>query len=283
MTRSIAWLLMLLPIALKAQSAPPIPAKAQQPVTKLAKWPTLTPPEQERVTALTGQFRKADLALQKTAADQIAAIGDGAIPILQQKISDRDEAINKQVFALLDRMLGPQHASLMANDSKSPKLALRSYLLLRMCRLVDPDLKPVLLVATKDKDEDNAYVAQVGLLGLGEVSALLPVIDGCRTNWVEIRALVAAVLPAARSELLGRATAERIGNEKPPGQAAALRVFRYLGKKEQAPLIRHHLQAEDNIVKKEAINAMRAINGLEPIENLSVFDAIKMAKEWSTK
>ena len=34
---------------------------------------------------------------------------------------------------------------------------------------------------------------------------------------------------------------------------------------------------------KEAINAMRVINGMEPIENLDAFQATKMAEEWQNK
>ena len=226
---------------------------------------------------------KPDANLQKSAGEQLAAIGDGAVPILFRQVSDRDEALNALLFGLFDKMLGPQHAALMARESKTNKPALRRYLVLRMCKLTDPELEPVLQAATKDKDEDIAFFAQVGLLGLRKTAALAPVLDRARTNWSDIQPLVSQVLPAARSEAMGRATAETIGNAQPPAQAAALRLFRYLGTKEQGALIRHHLQAEDFNVKKEAINAMRAIHGEEPIENLSVFNATKMAKEWASK
>ncbi len=282
MNRSILFpLLSMLACAAFAQE----PAKAQDPkkAAKVAEWPTLKQPEQDRVAALAGQFRKPDPALQKSAGEQLAAIGDGAVPILFRQVSDRDEALNTLLFGLFDKMLGPQHAALMARESKTNKPALRRYLVLRMCKLNDPDLEPVLQAATKDKDEDIAFFAQVGLLGLRKTSALAPVLERARTNWADILPLVSQVLPAARSEAMGRATAETIGPAQPPAQAAALRLFRYLGTKEQGALIRQHLQAEDFNVKKEAINAMRAIHGEEPIENLSVFNATKMAKEWASK
>jgi hypothetical protein len=36
-------------------------------------------------------------------------------------------------------------------------------------------------------------------------------------------------------------------------------------------------------VKREAINTARVLHGEEPIENLSVFQAIEMAKQWLDK
>jgi hypothetical protein len=53
--------------------------------------------------------------------------------------------------------------------------------------------------------------------------------------------------------------------------------------KEQASLLRHYLEASDHTVKKEAINTARVLHGEPPLENLPVFQAIEMSKEWLKK
>lgn len=276
------------PLAAQQQTPPPDrpPADkpaADKPLPKLAEWPALKPPEQERVAALVGQFHKPDEALRKSAQEQLIALGEGTVPILFRQVSDRPENVNDQLFLVLDRLLGPQHAALMARETRGNRLELRRYLVRRLCRFVDPEMKPVLQAATKDKDAEVTFCAHLGLLALREQTSLQPVLERCRTEWADRRELVAAVLPAGRSEPLGTAVAELIAKSPPPVQATGLRLFRYLGTKQQAGIARSYLVAEDHGVKREAVNAMRALNGEEPIENLSVFQTIEMAKEWLKK
>jgi len=270
---------------LPAQTPPAAPEKGQEkkPPAKLQEWPALKPADQDRVASLVSQFRKDKPEGRKAAADNLVALGDGTTPYLIRLISDRDEATNEQIFAVFDRVLGPQHAALLARECKSNKPDIRRYFVRRLCSFVDPDMKPVLQAATKDTDSDIAFFGQLGLLALRDTSTLDAVIDRSRTDWNGIRALAAEVLPAARSDEMGRAVAEKIAKGTTQVQAAGLRLFRYLGTKEQAVIPRTYLTAEDSNVKKEAINAMRALYGEQPIENLSVFDSFRMAKEWANK
>jgi hypothetical protein len=292
MMRSVFPLLLCCSLLGQAPPAAPAPVapergqeKSQDKKTpqKLAEWPALKPADQDRVAALVSQFRKDKPEGRKAAADNLVALGDGTTPYLIRMISDRDEATNEQIFAVFDRVLGPQHAALLAQQSKSNKPDLRRYIVRRLCRFVDPDLKPVLKEATKDSDSDSAFFGQLGLLALRDPSTLDAVIDSSRTDWNGIRALVVEVLPNARSDEMGRAVAEKIAKASTQVQAAGLRLFRYLATKELAVVARSYLSAEDHNVKKEAVNAMRVLNGEEPIENLSVFDLPKMAKEWANK
>jgi hypothetical protein len=64
---------------------------------------------------------------------------------------------------------------------------------------------------------------------------------------------------------------------------AGLRLLRHLMVKEQGALLHRYLDAGEHTVKREAINAARCLHGEAPIENLSVFQAIEMAKQWRAK
>ena len=263
------------------QKPEPVPATA----TKLAEWPALKETDKERVLSLAGQFRKADPKLHEEARQQLIALGDGAMPLLLQRVSDsdKDEAFNAHLFSVFDETLKPAHAALMARESKKPRVALRRYLFLRMCRFADPDLLPVLKAACKDKDEPTGFYASLGLLALKEREAVPAVIAYTKTRWKEVGAITAEVLPVARSMDAGTWIFEAIANAPAADQMAGLRLVRYLAVKEHYMIMRTYLQATEHTVKKEAVNTMRVLHGEAPIENLNVFDAIQMAQAWLKK
>ncbi|HZN38611.1 MAG TPA: hypothetical protein VFD82_07395 [Planctomycetota bacterium] len=279
-----------LPCEIRAQGTPnpeaapkaqgkPEPATA----TKLAEWPALKETDKERVLSLAGQFRKDNPKLHEEAKQQLIALGDGAMPLLLQQVSDKDEAFNAHLFSVFDEALKPAHAALMARESKKPRVELRRYLFMRMCRFVDPELVPVLKAASKDKDEPTAFYASLGMLALKEREAVPAVIAYTKTKWKEVGAITAEVLPAARSMDAGNWVFEAIAKAPPADQMAGLRLVRYLAVKEHLLIMRTYLKATDHAVKKEAVNTMRVLHGEAPIENLTVFDAIQMAEEWLKK
>lgn len=275
-----------LPCAIRAQGGEKPAAQKPEPVpaaaSKLAEWPALKDTDKERVLALAAQFRKADPKLHEEAKQQLIALGDGAMPLLLQRV-DKDESFNAHLFAVFDQTLKPAHATLMARESKKPKVELRRYLLLRMCRFVDPELLPALKAACKDKDEQTAFYASLGMLALKEREAVAAVIAYTKTRWNEVSAITAEVLPAARSMDAGNWVFEAIATAPPADQMAGLRLVRYLAVKEHLLIMRTYLKASEHTVKKEAVNTMRVLHGEAPIENLTVFEAITMAEAWLKK
>jgi hypothetical protein len=281
-TLGTAWLTAwLLGLPVLAQDPPaPTPAPAQ--IAKLDQWPAGKERDKERLLALVGQFRK-DPALHEKAIADLIAIGDTAMPLLLQQISDRPENVNAPLFRVFDRVLGPQHAALLAVEAKKPRVELRRYLLVRLCRFVDPDLAPVLKTHVADADAATSFHASLGLLALKHESALPAVLQYSKTHWPEVGAVVAEVLPRARGAETGTWVFASIAKSAAADQMAGLRLARYLAVKDQAVILRTYLQSPDHTVKKEAVNAMRVLHGEPPIESLDVFKAIAMAKEWLAK
>lgn len=285
MIRSIPRIAATAAVLLCAAAPPaqdPVPAAQPKPV-RLDEWPALPETDKQRVPGLVGQFRKEGEALHAEARSQLVRLGPGAAPLLFLQVNDRPGNVNDQVFRVLDELLQPEHAALLARECKKNKLELRRYLVAKLACFCAPDMKPVLQAMTKDKDEEAAYFAHVGLAGLGEPAALPPLLEQSRKDWNSTRAMLASVLPNARGKAMGDAVAAHIAKAQPAAQAAGLRLLRYLGTEDHVPVARNLLSAEDNAVKKEAVNAMRALHGQEPIENLPVFQAIEMAKEWLQK
>lgn len=281
-------------LALAALLAAPPVAAAQSPPRqdpvrtepqagdKLAEWPALPEPKKQRVFALVGQLEKGEELRQK-AVDELVQTGEGAVPLLLMRVSDRTESLNQHLFAVLDRLVTERHTALLARETKKNKVELRRWLADKLARFHDADLAPVLRALTKDADEDIAFTAHVGLVGLGDMESLQPLLDRSKKQWEDVRELIAAVLPAARGKKTGDAVADRIAKEQASVKAGGLRLLRYLGTEQHVVVVRQYLVAEDNAVKKEAVNTMRALHGQDPIENMPVFQAIEMAKEWLSK
>ncbi len=259
-------------------------ASAQaEPPAKLAEWPPLAATAKERLLALVGQFRKQDPQLHADATQQLVAIGASGAPLLMQQISDRAENSNVHVFAVLDRILTAEHTSLLAREIKKPRVELRRWLALRLCRAREAELGPVFESLLQDKDERTVFYAQLGLLGLQRPAALEPVIAYTKTRWAELAPVVAEVLGPIRSHAAATPLFEYLTKAAPGDQMAGLRLARYLMVKEQGTLLRRYIESADHAVKREAINAARVVHGEAPIENLSVFQAIEHAKEWLKK
>lgn len=265
------------------QPAPQKPPAAQETKGKLSEWPPLKDTDNERVLGLIGQFRKPNPQLGEDAKKQLIQLGDPAMPRLMQNVSDRADNVNPQLFAVLDEVLGKQHAALMARETKKPSTELRRYLTRRLCRFGDPDMAPIFEGLQKDKDESTVFYAQLGLLALKHKDALAPVLAYTKTRWNDVGALTAEVLTPARCRELGDAAFEAIAKAPAVDQMAGLRLLRFLMVKEQSVILRRYLEASEHTVKREAVNTARVLNGEPPIENLSVFQAIEHAKQWLQK
>jgi hypothetical protein len=273
--------------ALAAAAAPaqqPKPAPAPAPADgKLAEWPPLKDADRAKALSLIEQFRKPEKKLHEPAHKALVALGAGAAPFVMQQCADRQDGINEQLFAVLDETLGRPHAALMARESKKPRTELRRYLVRRLCRMGDKDLTTYFESMAKDADPETAFCAQLGAYAQGKTSWLPAILEHCKTNWPTMGPIVAEAFTPARSRDLAMPVFDAIGQKGAVEQMAGLRLLRHLMVKEQGMLLHSYLEAGEHTVKREAINAARCVHGEAPIENLSVFQAIEMAKQWRAK
>jgi len=262
---------------------PKAPAAAPAKIEKLNEWPKASEGDNKTLTGVVGQFAKPEVALHEPAHKKLVAAGDVAAPIVMGAVNDRTPEVNGKLFAVLDQLLTARHGALLAREVKKPKVELRRYLTLRMTKFHDADLLPTLNELRKDKDELTAFYASLGALALQQRDAIAAVADYTKTRWSDVGALVAEVLPAARSAEAGTAVLESIAKANAADQMAGLRLLRYLLTKEQAGALKTYLNSPDHTVKREAINAARVLHGEPPIENLPVFQVVKHQQEWLKK
>lgn len=255
----------------------------QQKVEKLSEWPDLKKAENDRVRAIAKQFRKKQEKLREAAVKKLVKIGAGAAPVLIPLVNDKADNANESVFAVLEQVTDRRHTALLARETQRKSVEWRRWLMRRLAGMHDGDLKPVLKATLKDKDQDIAFYAALGMLALGEPDGLDTVIGVAKRRWAEHKDLLAATLAPARSAKTAMKVWERIGQARPTDQMAGLRLLRHLMVKEQKMLLRSYLESPDFAVKREAINTARVLHGEKPLEKLSSFQAINLAKQWLDK
>jgi hypothetical protein len=98
--------MLLVAVVLSAQDKP-----VAAPPKKLDEWPALKDTDRDRVLAMAAQFKK-DSKLHEAARNGLVGVGEAAMPLLFQQVSDRQEASNEQLFLVFDKVIGPQHAAI---------------------------------------------------------------------------------------------------------------------------------------------------------------------------
>ena len=250
---------------------------------KLTEWPSIKKAESDRVRAVAKQYHKQKAELDADATQKLIQTGPAVAPILIPLVNDRPESINRHLFEVFDAVLNKSHASLMARESNRPSVEWRRYMMRRLAGFHDADMAAVFKPALKDKDQDIAFYASLGLLALGQHDGLDVMLLAAKQRWAEFGDITAAVLPASRSNENAMPVFEKIAAAQPTDQMAGLRLLRYLMVKEQGVLLRRYLESSDFTVKKEAINTARVLHGEQPLDKLSSFHAIDQAKKWLSK
>lgn len=262
-------------------------AVAQDPAAEAppmaSAWPKLSATDVDRVVALVTQFKKEDVQLHTDATAKLLQLGAGAAPFLMQRVHDKEPNQNPQIFAVLDGMVGSEHAELLAKELKKPSVELRGYLTQRLCRFGDPRLRKSLEGLRKDANERIAFHAALGCLALGDAAALDQVVAYSKTHWADEVGIVSEVLSKVRSAAAGNEVFAAIAKQKPVDQMATLRIARYLAIPDHQVIVKTYLASADHTVKKEAVNVCRVLAGEPPLEKLDVFQTIKHANEWLQK
>lgn len=266
-------------LAASAAAQPPKTGPAEKP-----SWPKLEARQQERIEQLLDNLGSKNEELREDAEAELAAMGAGAAPRMIAHLSDQAINVNDALRRVLTRVTTIEHAPLLAQQVGNRRLAIRRFVVQRLAELHPPGMGPVFRAALGDRDAEVVFLARLGIAGTGDFEFMAAVFERCSEDWNAWRELVAGALAGARGEKATLWLMQRIAKGTPRDQVTALRLLRTLGQREAAGQIAGYLDSENHNVKKETINALRAIvDGEPPLEELSVFQAIEMAKRWKAR
>ena len=265
---------------LTAQDPKPEPAPPPE-------WPKLTKSEEQTAKKRGFERLGADEPEERAAADQcLVDLGAGVatLCIRQLRLStlEHEDVINR----VLDVVVAPEYLPLVVEVSDDTKAPVRRFAARWLARQVDPQATTVLRARAADKEKDDAtrFSARLGLLALGDATHLDALLTELGEDWNAHADEVRATLTPARGDAAAEPVLAKLRNSDELTTIAALRMLRYAAPPSAAPFLAVHLDASKHAVKKAAINALRvSVDGDEPLEKLSVFQAIDAAKKWQER
>jgi hypothetical protein len=282
----------LAPVLLLLLCAPVLPAQTPaprpEPETGPPEWPQPAKKDAARAEELLNVLRKEDPEVRQKAADELVGFGLGIANRLFRRMSDEKHAnINTELVGVLDRILEPAHAPLIALHAGHRSLFARRYVFKKLASYADSSTAPVLVAAGKDKDVEIRYYAALGRVKISaDLDALDAVYERCLKEWALLGDEFARFMEGGRGPQFVPWLRQKLASKDSHERVTALRMMRSLAPKDAAVLVRRFLDSEVSIEKKEAINTLRVVvDGEEPLPltKITVFLVIKMAKEWKAR
>lgn len=273
----------------------PEPAKtAPKAVERLTAWPK--PADKDQVLTDIERVCKAHIPeMAEEGKNGLVAAGASAVPfVLERYGREREEDAKKRLFEILVATTGAEHTRLLAKEFGNKDLPARTFALWRAAQFPDAEIRKEADAAWTrvqkqgaKADVDERYAAGLCCASTGSIVGLEGLWEATLTpkEWDKKKKELRAALAGARGkEATAFVLAKLDDKADRKVKVAVLRMLAGCGDKESAARVRPFLDDEDNQIRVAAINALRGIvDGADPIENLSAFEAIEMAKEWKTK
>lgn len=261
-----------------------LPAQDAQPAAeKITAWPRVSKEVEEEVAKTCQELRhaKQPAVFEKLEA-RLAEKGADIAPLLLDRLSDKEPNINPSLQRVLDRIVDARYATPLAAHAKDKRLAVRSHVITRLTDFALPESTPVFEAARKDKD--LSFQAALGLASVNRLDGLDEIFARAREDWAGLGPRISTALAHARGINGAAAILSKIQTGDERTIVTGLRLLRSLAPKEMTSPIVPFLDHEFSGVKKEAINTLRVlVDGAEPLEDLSAFQAIEMANAWKKR
>lgn len=305
-----------------AAAAAPLPAVVPTVAPPLAEiriddehateWPKAS--DAAKLKKSVSKLRKArNEEMEAAGREEIAAAGPAAAPILIKALAKEKSAETRErLSAALDSVTKKEHTRLLAELIDDKSVPLSRYAVRRVAMLGDAGLREraeAHFAALEELDGDPKAKRKPEPIDL-DLAAALCMSTGSATGFDRVLALAESepwqewrevLIPAARSASGSKDILTEISRvvrdarnkddfggpgttASAPAHVAGLHLITYVGTKENARFITFSLDSQRNDVKVAAINACRVmVDGDEPLEKLSTFDAIERANAWKKR
>ena len=294
-----ALIALLVPIAALAPHAGggPLPAQEEgEELVRLEAWPKLGGKELKQVRTEVQKLRVARTPeMAENAAERLIGGSVGAAPELLAALSkEKDEAARRRIVEVLEGMTGPAHTRCLAGEFGHKSGRVRTWCLRRCAAFPDPGVRAAaeealarVRQAGKKAEPEELYAAALCTTSAGSVEGMDVLGAWAIDAWAKRGEELRSALEQVRGPEAA-ATAGRLLTGDPKEQrveiVAGLRLLSGCGGVQSVGLVGPFLDSDDNSIRVAAINALRGIvDGEGPMEELSVFRAIEVAKTWKRR
>ena len=293
--RLVALLVGLLALPALAQDPPkpaePIAPAAPAKIEYLSAWPK--PADKDTLLTDIERLCKARTEdMGKLAHDALVAAGAAAVPFLLDRYGrEKDDAAHERLHDILYEMIRPDQTRVLAKHFESKNLHERTMALWRAGVFPDKEIRVsaeaafVRMEKQGDKaDPEERYAAALCACSAGSIKGLDTLVAQAMKRWDKKGPEMRIALEGVRGPEATGVVGKRLDEPDRKVKVAALHLLGGCGDKSIVGKLKPLLDETDNSIRVAAINALRGIvNGELPIEGLSAFEAIEMAKKWKEK
>jgi HEAT repeat protein len=236
------------------------------------------------------KMRTPEMAVQ--ARQALVADGASAVPFLLERYGKEKEAdVLRRIREVLIEITKPDQTRLLAKHFDKPAVLERTFALWRAAAFPDKELAPAAEAAFArvekqgaKADHEEYYAAALCCTATGSLKGLDILYQTAVDEWgkrgVELRAALDGIRGPEASKLM----VAKLKDSDRKQKVAVMHMLSGCGDKGSALYLRQYLDDDDNSIRVAAINALRGmVDGDPPVEQLSVFEAIEMAKQWKSK
>ncbi|MEZ5988583.1 MAG: hypothetical protein R3F30_05580 [Planctomycetota bacterium] len=254
-------------------------------VEEPADWPKLQYAKKEAALGYIAKLASAKQDVADKARDALAAYGPGVCPVLLAAYHERAKPGTLEALrGLLDELATKEWGPVLEREHNDKNVLLTRYIVARLDGFHDARYADYFRKVAALGDEEASLTASYALAAIGDAAALDFLIERARKDWNGEKARILAALPALKSDevtdrlcgfLEARTTAEKL---------VGLRLLNAAGTKKATSKVAGFLNDESNILRVEAVNALRGIvDGKAPYDQLPVFKSIEVVKEWKRR
>jgi len=286
---------LLLPLGHPPGAAAPVQEEGEE-LVRLEAWPELGGKELKQVRTEVSKLRKARTPeMAEDAAEQLAGGSVGAVPELLTALSkEKDKAALQRIEAVLEEMTGPAHTRCLAGEFEHKSALVRAWCLRRCASFPDPGVRGAAEGALervrksgKKADPEELYAAALCSTSAGSPEGMDVMSTWALEAWPKRGEEMRTALEQVRGTEAAAAAEQLLAGDPKEDRAeivAGLRLLSGCGGEDSVKLVGPFLDEEDNSIRVAAINALRGIvDGEGPMEELSVFRAIEVAKTWKRR
>ncbi len=274
------------------------PAQALPAIERAAAWPALDAKAAAALAQDVERVRKAATPQMEEAGEAgVLAAGAGAAPALLAALGkEKDLQARLRLENLLDTITGAAHTRLLASEFANKSPHVRAWTLRRVAAFPDTQVRTLAEQAferaasahAKKPDAEGAadelYLASLCAASTGSALGFEQLVQAATEQWGKRGGELRAALQGLRGDAATDKLLPLASHSERKYVVAALNLLGACGSRKALGAVRPHLDSTDNSIRVAAINAMRGIvDGEPPIDKLSAFDAIELAKRWKER
>ncbi len=267
-------------------------------VDRMAAWPVLEAKAAGALAQDVEKVRKANTPQMEEAGEAgVLAVGAAAGPALIAALGKEKELQARlRLENLLDGVTGAAHTRLMAAEFAHKSPHVRVWALRRVAAFPDTGVRAPAEQAyeraaaahAKKPDAEGAadelYLASLCAASAGSAAGFEHLVRAATEHWGKRGGELRVALEGLRGDAATDKLLPLVGDSDRTKVVAGLNLLGGCGSRKALDAVRPHLDSTDNSIRVAAINAMRGIvDGQPPIDKLSAFDAIELAKKWKER